>query len=68
MELEYKSCGTKKILNDNEMIYTIILGQFLTAKGIIYNSKRSFSCKVDRKHTVAAKYSTVSTKFPVLNQ
>ena len=36
MELEYKSCGTKKILNDNEMIYTIILGQFLTAKGIIY--------------------------------
>ena len=68
MELEYKSCGTKKILNDNEMIYTITLGQFLTEKGIIYNNKRSFSCKVDRKHTVAAKYSTVSTKFPVLNQ
>ena len=65
MELEYESCGTKKILNDNEMIYTITLGQFLTEKAIIYNYEPSFSCKVDRKHSVATKYSTVSIKLPV---
>ena len=56
MELEYESCGTTKILNDNEMIYTITLGQFLTEEGVIYNNKRSFSCKVKRKHTVSTNY------------
>ena len=65
MQLEYESCGTTKILNDNEMIYTITLGQFLTDEGVIYNKKRSFSCKVGRKHAKTTKYSTVTTKYRV---
>ena len=56
MELDYESCGTTRILNGNEMTYTITLGQFLTEEGVIYNNKRSFTCKVELKHTVSTNY------------
>lgn len=54
MELDATLCGTTETLNENEMIYTITLGQFLTEEGLIFNKQRTFGCKVPRKHTVSA--------------
>ena len=54
MELDSAYCGTTETLNENEMIYTITLGQFLTEEGIIFNKQRTFGCKVPRKHVVSA--------------
>ena len=54
MVLDSAFCGTTETLNENEMIYTITLGQYLTEEGLIFNKQRTFGCKVPRKHTVSA--------------
>ena len=65
IEFEYGVCGTSEILNENEIIYTITLGHFLSGEGIIFNNKRTFACKVPRKHTVSTR---ITIKKPPKDQ